>query len=84
MLPVDRNVSGPVPKEKVTPVTVVDDVTPLSAKVNVAGPMVYGLWETRPGLPLAYVPPLVMDGRISSFGWLPPIASRVTVSPETV
>ena len=37
-----RKLSGPVPKEKVALVIVVLAVTPESARLKVAGPIVYG------------------------------------------
>jgi len=63
-----KNVSGPVPNEKVAAVTVVFAVTPDRARVNVAGPIVYGLKLSNPLFVLAKVPPFAMNGTIISLG----------------
>src|SRR6266566_4478756 len=76
-----RNVSGPVPKENVAAVTVVLDVMPDKISSKVAGPIVYGSKFWNPLFTLLSVPPFETNGTIISFGWPPPIASKVIVFP---
>jgi hypothetical protein len=62
-------------------VTVVLDVMPDKISSKVAGPIVYGSKFWNPLFTLLSVPPLETNGTIISFGWPPPIASKVIVFP---
>jgi len=75
--------SGPVPNDKDTLLTVVDEVTPDSPSVMVRGPTTNGLNWPFVMLLLA-LGKLVPDGKIRSDGWPPPIVERKRVLPVIV
>jgi hypothetical protein len=78
-------VSGPVPKKNVTLVTVVAVVIPKRAIEEPTSKIVQGLkFEVTEALAFVKLPPLGMEGRISSEGGPPPSADIKMVLPETV
>ena len=75
-----RAVSGEVPNENVAFEIVVESVTPVRARIKVAGPSVLGPCTTILELASGYPPP-PSEGRINSVGEPCPLASSRMVRP---